>query len=89
MCPSSLSLRQVLAHSSQDLLPELGALDVAHMARIRELNPAHVRYVLEEGRDGYIWRGVKLAIVDERRHVDLVQARDGGPIPEGPTTTQR
>lgn len=62
---------------------------MAHVSSVWERDPAHAGYVLEERRCGYVVGGVKLAVIDKCGYVDLGQARDTGPVSEGPGTVQR
>lgn len=52
---------------------------MAHVAPISESDPAHAGDVLKEWRGTHVVRGIKFAVVDEGRDVDLGQSWDAGP----------
>jgi hypothetical protein len=62
---------------------------MAHMSGIWKCDPSYAGYVLKKGHCSYIMRSVKLAIIHKRRHGNLMQARNTGPVPEGARAVQR
>ena len=85
----SLLLCQEFSYHSQNLLPKLGSLEMTHMSSIRERDPAHTRYVLEERCGSFIVGSIELAIVDECGNGNLMQAGYARPVAKGSGTMQR
>lgn len=56
---------------------------MAHMSGARERNPSYAGYVLKKRHCSYIVRGVKLAVIHQRRRGNLMQAWNTTPIFEG------
>jgi hypothetical protein len=62
---------------------------MAHMSSIWKCDPPYAGYVLKKWHCSYIVRGVELAVIHKRRHYNLRQAWNAGPVPEGTRAVQR
>lgn len=62
---------------------------MAHMSGIWKCDPSYAGYVFKKRHCSYIVRGVKLAVIHQRRHSNLMQVRNAAPVPEGARAVQR